>query len=209
MARRLRAQLISPTYGPLNPAYVDFSYSSATPTTAQLTAQTIAYLWLGMRQFSEKDGLLVGVEYQAAQPGPWLAVPFPTAEYAVLAAADPAIPVMTVYAIVPFGIPTGTSSGRGDSVCVNTRAPAAGKNGRGRHFLPFLSRDGVGTDGLLQPVSAIDTEAAYDAYILADGSIAPVVDGGAVVYSPTLGTSSTIVQGSVNRIPSRLRSRTR
>ncbi len=209
MARRIQASLTCPTYGPLNYALVDFSFSSATPTVAQQTAQVVAYLYQACRQFSELNTVVAGAKSQAAPGDPWLNVAFPEDEYALLKTEDEPLPVSANWGDVNIGIPTGTSSGRGDSVCVNTRAVAGGRNGRGRHFLPFLSRDGVNANGLLETGSISAAIQSYDRYILVDGTNPEALPLGAVVYSPTMDTSYAIVEGQIQPIPSRLRSRTR
>jgi hypothetical protein len=188
---------------------VDFAFSNAGPTVAQQAAQVVAYLYQATRQFSELNTLLTGMQSQAAPGDPWLNVPFPEDEYALLKTDDEPLPVSANWGDIELGIPTGTSSGRGDSVCVNTRAVAGGKHGRGRHFLPFLSRDAVSASGILEAGSTGATLASYDRYILNDGTNTETVDLGAVVYSPTLDSSFTIVEAVINPIPSRLRSRTR
>ena len=209
MARKIQAQLTCPTYGPLNFALVDFAFSNAGPTVAQQTAQVVAYLYRACRQFSELHTIVVGAKSQAAPGDPWLNVPFPEDEYALLKTEDEPLPVSGNWGDVEVGIPTGTSSGRGDSVCVNTRAVAGGRNGRGRHFLPFLSRDAVNANGLLEATSIATAIQYYDRYILNDGTNPEALDLGAVVYSPTQDASYTIVEGQIQPIPSRLRSRTR
>lgn len=209
MARRIQMQLTTPSYGPLNFALVDFAFSNATPTVAQQTAQCVAYLYQACRQFSELETIVVGAKSQAAPGDPWLNVAFPEDEYALLKTDDEPLPVSANWGDVEVGIPTGTSSGRGDSVCVNTRAVAGGRNGRGRHFLPFLSRDAVSAVGILEAGSIAAATASYDKYIMSDGTNAEALPLGPVVYSTVMSTAYAIVEAQIQPIPSRLRSRTR
>jgi hypothetical protein len=213
VAVRYTAVLESSVSGPLNPALVDFTFNSPDAVTIPyMVARVIVYIATACANLSETDTYITGVNRQELPGGPVLGNAFPATEYAAcLAAAVPGLAstAMTGWASTALGLSGATSSGRGDSACINTRAPAAGKHGRGRHFIPFLSRTAVGTDGLLDTGILTDVAQAYvDCF--SGGAAAPFnVDMEPVVFSRTLGTTSPITTLNPQRIPSRLRSRTR
>jgi hypothetical protein len=199
--------------GPLNPALVDFTFTSPLAVTdPQATALVIAYMSSAMAYMGESGTYVVGVNRQSLPGGPIIGQPFPVAEYAAISAAavaPVAAPAMSTYGSVPLGDPAATSSGRGDSFCINTRAPAAGRHGKGRHFIPFLARGAVDTNGLINTTIATNVAAAYQLLFGGTGPAPYDINLEPVVWSPSLGTSSPITTISPVQIPSRLRSRTK
>jgi len=209
-----KVQMISGVSGPLNPAYMDFNVRVA--SSSQQQSQILAYTALCLGIFSEEAVVISGMDYRAtAGSGPYSPVTFPATEYAATrTAANTAIGTalikpMTAYSSNNMGPVSASSSGRGDSVCVNTRATSGGKHGRGRHFVPFANRDTVLTNGLLNAAATTVLEAGYRLLLQGIGASAPIVDTDPAVWSPTTTTNYGVSYVQVNLIPSRLRSRTK
>jgi hypothetical protein len=212
---RYQANLINSITGTLNPAITDVCFNDASGLTpGDLTARVAA--WVAACQWAYGSAVTVidsivsqNMPSGAVTPRAWDA----TAYNALVTNfntefAATILPALTGYGQAIGGPATGTSSGRGDSVCVNTRASAAGRHGRGRNFIPFLKREVIGTDGLILPASTV-TVAAFFRYLFMSGGSAPITNADPVVFSRTLGTASPIDFVTVNVIPSRLRSRTK
>jgi hypothetical protein len=212
-AERFTAVMQSSVSGPLNPAFVDFTFTSPLAVTdPQAVALVIAYMASAMAYMGEAGTYIVGVNKQSLPGGPILAQPFPVTEYGAITAAavlPVAAPAMTTYGSVALGDPAATSSGRGDSFCINTRAPSAGRHGKGRHFHPFLARGAVDTTGLMNTVISTKVAACYQLLFGGTGPTPYDVNLEPVVWSPSLGTAALITTVSPNQIPSRLRSRTK
>lgn len=209
-----KVQLNSAVSGPLNPAYMDFTVRAT--SSDQQQAQVLCYAAACLGSMSEQDTTIGGmVERTTIGSGPWIPVPFPTALYASTrteantALGSALIKALTDYGQATLGPTSATSSGRGDSVCVNTRASTGGRHGRGRHFIPFANRDTVLTDGLLNPLATVYVENAYRLLFKGVGAGATIVDLDPAVWSPTTTTNYGIDIVQVNQIPSRLRSRTK
>jgi hypothetical protein len=217
MTQRLVVEMQSAVSGPLNPAVCDFSFEYAGSTLSQeeINAQVLLYVAGGLGVFAEESVSITGCTLKAPWDGPGIPQEFPAAEYAAGRAAlntalgSGIIKALSAYGVEPLGPVTATSSGRGDSVCVNTRASTAGAHGRGRHFLPFANRDTVGTDGLLNPASCAYVERLYRACFMNGESIPTFGTLHPKVVARATGVASDINVVQVNRIPSRLRSRTK
>lgn len=209
-----KVKMTSGTSGPLNPAYMDFTVRAASSSAQQ--AQMLVYSVACLNVFAEEAVTVAGMEERTTiGTGPWLPVSFPVAEYEAARAeastvlGGGAIPSLSDYASATVGHTAGASSGRGDSVCVNTRASSGGKNGRGRHFIPFLCRQTVDSTGLLNPAASVYIENAYRLLFKGVGSLGDIVDTDPAVYSKVTDTNYGINVVSVQQIPSRLRSRTK
>lgn len=212
-ATRFQAVMQSSVSGPLNPALVDFTFPNPTVLTdAATVASVIAYMATAMNFCGEELTYIVGVNKQVLPGGPVLSQSWPTAEYNAIVAASVSglyTPAMAAYGTTALGFTGATSSGRGDSLCVNTRAPSAGKHGKGRHFVPFLARGAVDTDGLITTGVATGIAVAYQKCFGGTGPAPLDVSSDPQVWSPSLGTAAPIVTVAPGQIPSRLRSRTK
>lgn len=202
------------TTGALNPAFCTFATDGTGPSAEEVAAQLCIYLAATLQQTAEQWVSIISVEARIVPGGSWVPVPDFTTEFNALRAGATteldSVPIDT-WTGYPYLIDTGnngTSSGRGDSMCVNTRAAGAGKHGRGRHFLPFLCREIIGTDGLLNSATIAYVEHCYR-YCLQGLGTTPIDDLEPQVFSETLGTISPVTFVQVNNIPSRLRSRTK
>ena len=214
MTRRFQAELTSVYSGALNPAYVDFAFSSGVETTAEIAADIWAYLNLVGKFVMETGVLVTGLKVSTDPTVGLNPVPFPTAEVAIwntYAGAD--VPAATDWG-QPMGIGAGHhSSGRGDSLSVTTKSTSGGRSGVGRHFLPFLTSDAVGFDGLVDSGYITAVQGSYGLCFLGTGIAlgAPsFTEPLPVVWSrkagfPTYPISSVKAQP----IPSRLRTRTK
>jgi CO dehydrogenase/acetyl-CoA synthase alpha subunit len=112
---------------------------------------------------------------------------------------------------IPTVSGTQYSSGRGDSVCVNTVTGMGGRHGVGRHFLPFLTRDAIGFDGLIDVGYKSQVETNYGTCFLGQGAGSPpaIGDAAPIVFSPTTNAEYDVQFPKIQRVPSRLRSRTK
>ena len=209
-----RVKLTSGTSGPLNPAYMDFTVRVA--SSSQQQSQVLVYAAACLNVFGENATTIAGMEERTTiGSGPYLPVTFPVTEYAGTVAeastvlGGGSIPSLAAYAGANLGGTGATSAGRGDSVCVNTRASSGGKNGRGRHFIPFLARQSIDTTGLLNASASLYIENAYRLLFKGVGALAVIVDTDPAVRSTVLGTNFGINIVTVQQIPSHLRSRTK
>lgn len=209
-----KVAMLSSTTGALNPAYCTFATDGSGSGAADVAAQICIYLAATLQQTAEQYVTINSVEARSLPGGSWVPVPDFTTEFNALRAGATAeldsVPI-DLWAGYPYLIDTGavgTSSGRGDSLCVNTRAAGAGKHGRGRHFLPYLARQVIDTDGLINSATAAYVQRAYQ-YCFLGGGTTPITDLNPQVFSETLGTISPVNFVAVNNIPSRLRSRTK
>jgi hypothetical protein len=212
--RRFQAELTSTYSGALNPAYVDFTFSSTVETTAEIASDIWAYLNLAGKYVMETGVLVTGLKVSTNISTGLNPVPFPIAEAAVwnaYAGAD--VPAATDWGQA-MGIGAGhTSSGRGDSTSVTTKSTSGGRSGVGRHFLPFLTKDAVGFDGLIDPGYITAVQGSYGICFLGAD-----ISGGAPAYSEPLpvvwsrkagNPSYPISSVKASAIPSRLRTRTK
>lgn len=149
---------------------VDFDFSSAQAATVPETLARIeAYIqYVASVNIIATGTQIESIAYRAAGDPGGIDQPFPTAAYASLrtaAAADGVtIPIVSDGYGTVFGgdalAPLGTS------VSVSERTETVGPTGRGRHFLPFISRAAVAGGGYLSPTEVINVKAAYDWFLL-------------------------------------------
>jgi hypothetical protein len=215
MALQLQAELEGPFTGPLNPAFVDFSFADlgvSGLTLSELTARVALYLARAVVVMSEQDVKLQAIRYRTLPSDPFNLATFPVSDYAAAkadATFDTSIVAITAYGANLSPATSNVSSGRGDSVCVTTKAGSGGRKGIGRHFIPYLCRQAVGADGLMGAGQVTAVQVAYDEAYLGGGAgvlAAPAIPG---VYSRLDSTLRVIVNRQVSRVPSRLRSRTK
>jgi len=209
-----KVELTSDISGALNPAFVDFATDGTGASAQQVAAQVCLYLASTINQMGEANVKIQAVTARTLPGGSFVPVPdfeteFNATKGAFTAELDNvAINSWTGYPYLIASDTVGGSSGRGDSLCVNTRAAAAGRSGRGRHFLPFLARQAVGSDGLINSALVTYVQRCY-AFAFQGAGTTPVDELNPVVFSPTHGTISPVNFVVVNNIPSRLRSRTK
>lgn len=214
MALRLTAKLISTNSGPLNYALVGFTFDPAGPvnSTTQLAMRVMAYLSAVGQNMMEEQVLVDGIVETNAPVSGGTDIAFDPAVYATLitqaATAGITIRPQNAYGGSYLGRTGGTSSGRGDSLCVQTKTTTPGRKGRGRHFLPFLARESIAPIGLISNTTRDYVEEAYGLFFL--GRNAAIGPSGAVVLSKLpVGSFHPVTGVKVTVIPSRLRSRTR
>jgi hypothetical protein len=209
-----QAEITSDVIGTLNPAFTDICMDDTTGTPAQLAARVIGWIQACQWASGPGDSRIVSMRLRNLPAVPYFPQAFPATEYASVVtafntfAATTVLTPMTAYGDILNPAGTATSSGRGDSICFNTRASVAGRHGRGRNFIPYLTKNIIASDGLLNPVASATLERWYRALFLGVGITAlPTV--GPHVWSPSTGFGYPIDIVSTNRIPSRLRSRTK
>jgi hypothetical protein len=213
MAFRLSVRLESDLTGSLNPAFCDFSFTGVAANEATCTAQTIAYVAHAMKSVGHSGVRLIGVQGKLLPGGQSVDIPFPRVEYDNLFnnRVGDRIPAFANGYGDEVGPNNTHSSGRGDSVCVQTITGRNGRSGRGRHFLPFCCREAIGDDGLFGITLAQYLQIGYSAYILGElnGINAAVVPLEPIVWSNKLGSGTFIRSARLTTVPSRLRSRIR
>jgi len=154
-----------------------------------------------------------GVDSRLDQVSPFLPNPFPVAEYhqIFLDADEPTIvPDQGAYGSGDIGQAAWTSSGRGDSVCVSYRTARVGPSGRGRNFVPFLAREAVSTDGLIDGTVRVAMDLWFGRIMMGEGDGVLATSAVMSVYSKVSPAGfAPIISHAVSQVPSRLRSRTK
>lgn len=210
----VKIEMQSTVTGPLNPAYMDFSFGAGFTNGPADNMRVVAYAAACLGIFADESCSISACFVKDAVSAPFLAVAFTVSDYdTARSAINTFVGSAVVKAMSAYGVSVGptsaTPSGRGDSVCVNTKCATGGRNSRGRHFSPFANRDTVNNQGLLNPASCVPLEKAYACAmgLASGGGALPSITPG--VYSRTTSTLYPIINAQVNRIPSRLRSRTK
>jgi hypothetical protein len=212
----IQASMTNDITGALNPALVDFTFpqpGGGAPDVEELAARVIAYLAISM--YSAGSGLtsITGCRAILRPSGTFSDLPFPAAEYQALRTSWgelTGLPGMTAYSQVSI-TGGGQPSGRGDSVCVNTKAASGGRKGNGRHFLPFTDKGAIDGQGLINTalinlITRHYDEAFLGVHHFAETTLASVNPG---VFSKLDGVLRPITIAKPSQIPSRLRSRTK
>jgi len=214
MALRLTAKLISLNSGPLNYALVGFTFDPGgpIPSTTALAMRVFGYLQATGQSCMEEGCYVDSITETNAPVAGGTDIAFEIGAYEAMrsgaATAGITLRDTTGYAVQALGRTGGTSSGRGDSICVQTKTVSPGRKGRGRHFLPFTCREAISPNGLVSISASQYLENAYRVFFLgADLALGPA---GAVVLSKIpVGSFHSVVSVKVSLIPSRLKSRTR
>lgn len=217
MAYRYRIKYESTLTGALNPSYNVLAFGDAGAPDDQSAAQVIAYGCQALFQASTSDSTVVGLDVETVPgSGVWLPVAFPYGAWASLApqwsayAGGPqGVSIGFEYGDLLFNFPGKDPSGRGDSICVNTRGLGVGRHGSGRHYLPFTTKAVVGLDGLIVPITVANMNDSYQVLLQDREGFSAARDLLPSVYSPSLGTMAVVVSNAVSNVPSRLRSRLR
>lgn len=143
-------------------------------------------------------------------PGTNLGVllPFPAAEYAVIHTAFAGLPNLTAY---------GQNIGRtgenlaplGTSIVVTEYTAVGGPAGRGRHYLPFISENLVGTDGFVASTALAPMKNNWEQFIRDNPNDTATIDLQPTVINAAQSTSTPITVVKVQPVFSNLRSRRR
>jgi hypothetical protein len=213
----LQFDITTGTTGPLNPAKVDLSFQPPIVgmSTETLVARAVAYLSLCGEATMAGGATINGCRVFTRPGRTFYDIAFPQTEYDVLLANSTprVIAPFTGWSTVDISHSAFLPSGRGDSICVNTRSTSGGRHGAGRHFLPYTAKDAVDGNGLIGGATRTFVETAYRVYFLgitdAAFTTAPLEAVAPVVWSPTTSLEHAISTVSVSQIPSRLRSRTK
>lgn len=202
--------------GPLNPAIITAAFDDAVGTRAEIMARCAMYNLLAV-SVVRTDTAITAIRTVQEPGGASVPQPFPTAEMTTLWNDLNATFQATIADPYQYGDVTARAvapSIRGGSVCMNetTSTPAIVRGGK--HFHPFLSADAVDSDGLIAFAAATLLIRLYDATFLgvagADPFWATVPPALApVVWSRKNSVAGPITAAAPQRIPSRLRSRTR
>jgi len=166
-----------------------------TPGVPEVTAQIIAYVTGACRWVSDQSTKIQGITHRDPLASVATPVPFPTAEYAALYAANigdfPKLVGITGYdqAMGETGNPL---SPLGTSIVVTEYTAVGGPGGRGRHFLPFVGTFSITGGGYVQPTHRAGVEELYRAFILGDGTGTDTVELEPVVENAA-GTSATAI----------------
>jgi hypothetical protein len=218
----LQARVTSAITGPLNPAYIDFGFAAAgTFTEAELVARVVSYVGYALYQTGTSDTVLEGVRW-IDRPGPGFhETDYPAAEVDAIHSTFVGVGTSTdglpfSFTDWGFGIGAGAAlgpSGRGDSVCVNTKSTTGGRSGQGKHFLPYTGKQTVDSSGLIGSSYRAGVAGAYNALFLGVDWPASTVGidpvDVAVISKKGAGAAYPISSCVVSQIPSRLRSRTK
>ena len=215
MALAVQVELASVNSGPLNPALMDFSFADlgvSGLTLPELCARVALYTARAITVMSEDGITMSAIRTRTLPSDPFVPVAFPQTEYAAGkadATFDTSIVAAIVYATTNITPTAQISSGRGDSVCVTTKALTGGRKGIGRHFIPFLARESVSGAGLIGGAQATAVNDAYAECFLGTGTgvLADAAFPG--VYSRLDSTLRQIELVATSIIPSRLKSRTK
>lgn len=167
-----------------NYALIDFDFRSTDLSMEQLGALVITYCEvMGGRGILGDDTILQGVQQRAIGTAGFLPLPYPVTQ-ASTAMADYNTEFSTALTSAgAYGVTLGAGvlAPLGTSVSVSEITGHAGRTGRGRHFLPYVSAGAVDSSGQLLSAGRTYVEQAYNFLILDNttfsGAPIPVVTG--------------------------------
>lgn len=214
MALRLTVKMTSVNSGPLNYALCGFTFDPGGPinTTTALAMRCFGYIQAVGQSCMEEQCYVDSITETNAPVSGGTDIAFDTVAYEAMRAGA-AVAGITLRDTAAWGVQflgrvNGTSSGRGDSICMQTKTTAPGRKGRGRHFIPFTNREAIAANGLINTGVRDLLEDAYKVFFLGKDLALPAT--GAVVLSKLpVGTMHPITGCKLTMIPSRLKSRTR
>jgi hypothetical protein len=209
-ASTYRASITNVVQGIFNPAIVDFTFLTSTPTDAEKVAGVAAYfVSLGTAGFIAPNCVFQGVTKVPAGGGAGTPMMFPVAEYANLQAANPG--VLTFQTAFPFNLAgSGGYEPLGTSLTMSLYSAIPGRKSTGRHYVPWISTDLNTGNGVISPASAAQCQNLYRTFLLGESppGYSGVLDLVPVVHSATFG-DHVIVQPKCSVNYSRLKTRTR
>lgn len=220
MTFQLAVSLESTVSGPLNPAIMTMHFGTTAGTAPlslpETAVRAIAYVAAAVAVMSEGGVKMTGIEAKTEGTPGSASVPFPTTEWAAFRGSygsfESAWVPMTGYNVSLNGSGN-TSSGRGDSACLSLKGTGGGRSAQGRSFVPYISRQTIGSDGLLDAANCQRVKEAYYFVFLEQNLrsvFVPPAAALAVVYSrKSPPAARPVFQAQFQRIPSRLRSRTK
>lgn len=211
-ADRMTITLVNTDVGPANTAQVGFS-AAAVGWSAQKLAQVLGYFGaLGSAGMIAVHTAVQAADQRAFGSAGNVPQAFPAAEYADLVTAASAVgismPSMTDYGDT-FGV--GNLAPLGTSISVSEVTATPGRSGRGRHFVPFVSRNAVDTDGSYgNGVTHLDLINFFFEATNPDGSNNPDLEALLLVVAPASGVGTKlIIQFKPQPVFSNLESRRR
>lgn len=184
-----------------------FAFNAPVMDVDELAACILAYFYtIEAVDVFAQNTRIVGIDSRPNGSSGAVAVPFPTTAYAALVVAVPALPSVTTYVGT---IGAGNLAPLGTSISVSERTATVGPTGRGRHFLPFTSRNVVDTGGTLIPATGGAIEDAWNDFIRGDALVAGVPNPVVRPGSATGGGGHTITSVKAQPVFSNLESRRR
>jgi hypothetical protein len=187
---RFQAELTNDASGSGNPAYVHFDFFDP-PTVGDAFIASLILQFLGTGYPAALNTRINGITVQAGGVGTLVPVPFPTAQYAVRAAANTFITPMAAYGVA-FG--AGALAPAGSSETVSLYSTLLNRHGYGRLYLPFLGAPAVNSSGALDGAYVAGTAEAYLATFLATPGSTWTVStlANPVVHSGTAGDNAVL-----------------
>lgn len=175
---RLVMKFTNDAVNALNYQLVDFDFNNTVGDVNTAAASCLAYMYLNAAaEVLATNTRIVGIDSRPVSTSGSTPVPFPVAAYAALVVIDPRLPPASTY-VGTIGV--GALCPLGTSISVSEVTAHAGPTGRGRHFLPFISRNSVNAGGQVAAAVLGEIDSYYEDHIMG-GLLAtpnnPVVTG--------------------------------